>query len=186
MSFNTNCNWVHLITGCATEIARKKSKDSAELEHQRILTAARQRKFKDRMSEEQLEKKRQRDQERYYRLKQENKIKTVSQMNKNELKEQRSKLRNKKAKLKERKEEEQQQSEDNTSEEENQAEKESRLKRAGRKLVGREKSKVYRDLKKEKEETLLLKRKLEKYKNVSKGKKRKTRKIFVPLHQEKN
>ena len=59
---------------------KKLKSDSQKLEHQRNLARERQRRRREKLSEEQLEQKRAKDRERYARLKQENKVKTVSDM----------------------------------------------------------------------------------------------------------
>lgn len=86
-------------------MAKGTKKDKNEVEkykRQKSLAAARQRRRKARMIEEELENKRKRDRERYYRLKQEKKIKLASEMNQRELNEMRKKWRKKKGDTKEK------------------------------------------------------------------------------------
>lgn len=134
------------------------------------LAAARQRKHKANMTEDQLETKRKRDRERYHRLREEKKIKLVKEMSEVEKKKFRKIWKKKQATYRKKKKMEDSVMPDSPplSDEGTVlsplSSSRSRQNEAGRKKLRRDRAKAYRELRKKTDENEKLKRKLEKYK----------------------
>lgn len=148
---------------------KKSAEDAKKYRRERDLANARNRKYKANMSEEKLEKKRERDRQRYHRLKQEKKIKLVGEMTEKEKKQSRKIWRKRKAVLRKKKKEEEDMLINTPPNSDIEGglpvtKRDSRQKQVGRKLVRKERAKVYRELRKQKEDNKKLKAKLEKYK----------------------
>lgn len=150
------------------KVKKKHIENSDKYERQKKLAAERQRRFKAKMTEEQLEKKRQRDRDRLKRLREEKKIKPIKEMKPSEQKKKRKQWR-KYCSTYRKKQKALKNALDNTppssaNEEENDEVVDSRQKEKGRKKVRRDRAKAYRTINKQAKEIKQLKRRVEKYK----------------------
>lgn len=148
-------------------MGRSKTSDHAKLERQRALARERQRRRRQALTEEQIKQKREKDLERYHRLKRENKIKTVADKTPRELRKLRKYWRESSKKYRAKKKAELN-AINNTPpvscDESLNEETQSSQKVRGRKKVRKDRAKVYRTVNKQNIYIKKLERKVEKYK----------------------
>lgn len=143
---------------------KTKKKDN-NIEKQRELARERQRKHRKNMSEEDLERKRAKDRERYIKLKEKNKIKTVKDLTPREHRRLKKQWRERKARSNLRKKHLDGVMKNNTPpHSEDEQPNVSEQKKRGRKLVRKDRSKSYRTIKKLTKEKENFRKKYQKYK----------------------